>query len=543
MITNIAVLIVGAGPTGLVLACDLVRRGIRCRIIDQSPRPQTGSRGFTVKPRTLEVFEDLGVLDGILASGDVQSLTRVHLGRPRLFDLVVAPAAPRPRRQHPNTVAIPQWRTEAILRERLAELGVEVEFGIELDTFEGDEDGVTATVLSDEGEERVHAELLVGCDGGRSRVRGLLALPFEGSTQEDARAMLADARVDGLDRADGVQLWMAGDGHILVFRPIPHTDSWQIVASTAPNPDGAWPEASVEHLHRIIAERTGRTDIRLREPDWLSLWRYNLRMVDRYRVGRVLLAGDAAHVHSPFGGFGMNTGIQDAYNLGWKIESFLTDATDTSILDSYETERLPIARAVLAESDDRFSGITPPAFLRPILRFVIRPILARAQRRDREDYPTYLRSRLSAETGSLHAGPHAGESSPDAVIAEGRLFERLRGPHFTLLVFGKRHAAAVEEASRLLGNRLRGYTVRRTNGEPLPGTSLIADRDNDLRHAFRADDNTIVVIRPDGYIGLLARQFSGDALTKYAAQFAPAAKRDGADRSKSHEGLPRCPNR
>ncbi|MFE3452500.1 FAD-dependent monooxygenase [Nonomuraea sp. NPDC059194] len=353
------VLIVGAGPTGLTLACDLARRGIDYRIIEQSPVPQVGSRGFTLKPRSLEALDDLGVADRIVAAAAVHSRIRFHLGEPPLFDLDVPPAPPSEQRPYPNALALPEWRTEAILRDRLAELGGKVDFGHRLTGFTTDAHGVTATLERADGAvETVHARYLIGADGGRSQVRRTLGLPFTGATAEDTRALLADVRIDGLDRRAGVHLWMASDGHLLVARPIPQTDTWQVVASLQPDAAGQWPDPTLATLQQAMIERTGRADLRLSNPQWLSAWRYNLRMVDTYRVGPVLLAGDAAHVHSPFGGHGMNTGIQDAYNLGWKLALVLRDVAADSLLDTYQTERLPVARAVLADSDQRFSAAT-----------------------------------------------------------------------------------------------------------------------------------------------------------------------------------------
>lgn len=516
------VLIAGAGPTGLTLACDLTRRGVPCRIIEQSPVPQTGSRGFTLKPRTLEVLNDLGAADRVVAAAAVQSRIRFHLGEPLLFDLDVPPAPPSEQRPYPNALALPEWRTEAILRERLAELGGQVDFGCRLIDFHSDDDGVTTILERDGAAHTLRTTYLVGADGGHSLVRRRLGLAFTGSTDEGTRALLADVRVHGLDQPEAVHFWMTADGHILVLRPTPHADTWQAVASMEPD-HGDRPEASLDLLRHTVAERTGRDDIRLTDATWLSVWRYNLRMVDTYRAGRVFLAGDAAHVHSPFGGFGMNTGIQDAYNLGWKLALVIQGAAEDRLLDSYESERLPVARAVLAESDRRFSAATPPRPLRPLLRFVLKPLFARQQRNDRDDHPSYRSSPLSLDLAARRAPVRAGDAAPDGAVIDAearhtRLFDLFRGPHFTMLVFGAGHAPALRRAAEGLAGHLRVHTVVPAGQRPPAGTHVVIDPEDRVRRAYGARTDSVIIIRPDGHIGLIADKATDQVVRDYLAR-------------------------
>ncbi|MEU4328471.1 FAD-dependent monooxygenase [Nonomuraea dietziae] len=520
---DIEVLIVGAGPTGLTLACDLIRRGIGCRVVEQSPLPQIGSRGFTLKPRSLEILDDLGAADRIVAAAQVQSRTRFHLGHRLLFDLRVPPARVSEQRPYPNSLAIPESSTEAILRDRLAELGGSVEFGCQLVDFRHDAGGgVTATLHREGVAETVHAAYLVGADGGRSTVRRRLGLAFSGTTAEDTRALIADVHVEGIDDHEAVHFWMASDGHILVLRPTPHAKTWQAVASLAADADGAWPDASLEYLQQAVTERSGRNEIRITDPTWLSVWRYNLRMVEAYRVGRVFLAGDAAHVHSPFGGFGMNTGIQDAYNLGWKLALVLQGAAPDSLLDTYQTERLPVARAVLAESDKRFSAATPPRFVRPMVRFILKSFFARQQRKDRNDHPTYRASTLSHDLVGRRSPLHAGDVAPDGhakFVADAtptRLFDLFRGPHFTVLTFGHHQAETV-------GNdHVRVYAVIAPGQQAPAGTTALVDPQGRIRKAYRARQNTLVIVRPDGYIGLITHNPTDHTVCAYLDILIPA---------------------
>jgi 2-polyprenyl-6-methoxyphenol hydroxylase-like FAD-dependent oxidoreductase len=502
---HLDVLIVGAGPTGLTLACDLARRGIRHRLIEQHPRAQEGSRAFTLKPPSLEVFDHLGLVKRVLEKGRVQTHTRFYLGNRLLFDLEVPAAPATAERPYTNSLALPQWRTEALLRDRLRELGAEVDFGCRLLEFQADADGVTAVLCRGGARESVRAEYLVAADGGRSAVRGQLGLPFVGSTHEDARALLADVHVHGLAPSDAVHLWMTDAGHLFALRPTPHAETWQAVASLEPDDRGHWPEASLSCLQELVARRAGRPDLRVTDATWLSVWRYNLRMVDRYRVGRVLLAGDAAHVHSPFGGFGMNTGIQDAYNLGWKLALVSRGAADDSLLDTYEAERLPIARAVLGESHRRFSRLTAPRRLQPLLRFVLKPLFARQQRSDREERVHYRGGPLTV--GANRAGRiRAGDSAPDGVVfaepdgVRMRLFDLFRGSHFTALTFSAAQARAAQKSASELDVEVRVHLI---------------DREDRIRRSYGATRDTLVLVRPDGYVGFISHRPHAHAIRDY----------------------------
>ncbi|MDQ0462690.1 2-polyprenyl-6-methoxyphenol hydroxylase-like FAD-dependent oxidoreductase [Caulobacter ginsengisoli] len=332
------ILIVGAGPTGLTLACDLARRGVAFRLIERAEGPATGSRGKGLQPRSLEVLDLLGVIAPVLAEAAPYPLIRRRDAQvpdqPMHPHLAATPATP-----YPNTLMLPQDRTEAILRERLGALGGRVEFGLGLTDARQDAEGVTATLSNGE---TVRCAWLVGCDGGKGVTRRLIGAAFEGETREDERVLFADVTLEGLDR----EVWSMWMSHGLMgLCPLPGTHRFQFSAPLAP--DEA-PELSLAGLQAIIDARA--PGVRLTGMSWISLYRFNARLADRYRRGRILLAGDAAHVHSAAGGQGLNTSVQDAWNLGWKLALALDGAADT-LLDSYEAERRPIAADVLGLSN------------------------------------------------------------------------------------------------------------------------------------------------------------------------------------------------
>jgi 2-polyprenyl-6-methoxyphenol hydroxylase-like FAD-dependent oxidoreductase len=248
------------------------------------------------------------------------------------------------------------------------------------------------------------------------------------------RALIADVPIEGLNRADGVHLWILPNG-MVVARPFPHHAHWQLVIGGG---DAA----------RDAAFK-GR-DIAIGKPHWQSVWRYNARLATAYRKGNVFLCGDAAHVHSPFGGHGMNTGIQDAANLGWKLELVLRGVASRRLLDTYESERLPVGRGILADSEKQKSAMLLP---RPVLRFALRRVLTRAQIRGRDDHPRYPDSRLTGKGGGDVAG------------YEGRFF--------TLLTAG--------DAPEIAGLETRVVKTA------------------ELKRG------TIALVRPDGYLGIVTR--------------------------------------
>ncbi len=394
------VLIVGAGPTGLTLALDLARRGIAFRLIDAAETPFAGSRGKGIQPRTLEILDDLGVIDAILAVGGPYPKLRIHLGplsvRAGSLGTTKQPTEGVP---YPNLWMVPQSRTESILRERLGALGGRVEFGKALATFRQNERGIEATLSTGE---TVQSDFLVGCDGGRSTVRKALGLNLQGEAIDEKPMLVADVDVEGLDRRDW-HIWPFAGGSPVGLCPLPGTTLFQLTAKA---------EKIGTDIESAVHRATGHRIVRV---SWSSIYRPAVRMVDRFRVGRAFLAGDAAHVHPPTGGQGLNTGVQDAYNLGWKLAHVLRGAPD-SLLDTYEAERLPIAAAVLGLSKRLYQ--------------------TRSIKRGDATNQLALHYRTSSLSSGVTIGSlHPGDRMPDGRLKDGsRLFDHLRGGHATEIV-------------------------------------------------------------------------------------------------------------
>jgi len=394
------IIIAGAGPAGLTLALDLARRGIEFRIIEAADAPFAGSRGKGIQPRTLEIMEDLGVIDAILAAGGPYPKLRVHLGPLSLrAGSLGTNRRPTESVPYPNLWMVPQSRTESILRERLSSFGVQVEFGKALTTFRQDERGVEAKLATGE---TVRSDFLVGCDGGHSTVRKTLGLNLEGESVDQQPMLVADVEVEGLDRRDW-HIWPLTKGAPLGICPLPGTPLFQLTAKA---------EKIGSDIESTVYRATGHRIVRV---SWSSIYRPAVRMVNRFRVGRVFLAGDAAHVHPPTGGQGLNTGVQDAYNLGWKLAHVLRGGPD-SLLDTYEAERLPIAAAVLGLSKRLYQTRS-------------------IKRGDATNQLTlhYRTSPLSS--GDAIGSLHPGDRMPDGRLKDGsRLFNHLHGGHATEII-------------------------------------------------------------------------------------------------------------
>jgi hypothetical protein len=384
----------------------------------------------------------------------------------------------------------------------LAELGGSVEFGTMLVDFTQSDESVAATLDSGGSRATVTASWLVGSDGGHSVVRKQSGITFEGETRDELRMIVADLAVDGLDR-DAWHMWRHAEGAVSLC-PLPSTDIFQYQGSILPGQDA---DLSLANLQSILEQRTGRTDIRLHEPEWSTLWRANIRLADRYRVGRVFLAGDAAHIHPPAGGQGMNTGIQDAHNLGWKLAAVVNGASPT-LLDTYEAERRPVAAGVLELSNARLADTVANKGM--------------STQRDASTIQLnvgYRGSSLARDDRDETAMLRAGDRAPDAtglVTADGerRLFDLTRGGRFTLLSFGNAPTIAADasqirtfsvvaagEAAKLATNRL--------------DVADVVDSEGTLARTYDATDNTLVLIRPDGYIGVISDSGETAAVSDY----------------------------
>lgn len=559
------VLVVGAGPVGLTAACELSRHGARCRVIDADggPTPANESRALAVWPRTLEVFRGVGVVDRVLARGKRVHAMNIHKGGRRLarvgLDLDGDEAADTP---YPFTMSVPQGETERALIERLDELGGAVEWGTRLTGFRQDGAGVTATVTGPGGggEFPVRARWMIGCDGARSVVRHQLGLTFAGAEYEEP-FLLADVRIDWDLPEDEAHVLLAPGGGAVAAFPLPGPGRWRLIDATGSGVVDD-PARIVEGFRAFVRAARGPA-AEVGDPVWASSFRIHRRIVDRLRVGRVFVAGDAAHVHSPVGGQGMNTGIQDAYNLAWKLALACRGRAGEALLDSYHAERHPVAARVLQGTDRGTRLITLRGALPRFARDRLVGLSARfdfAGRRvrhtlselgvgyrespavggDRAGPLAALISRVGGR-GGFASAPQPGDRAPDVLLApEGgggpaRLFDVLTGPRHTLLLFpggpdavagGGGLAAVRDLVADRYADLIRPWQVASGRGDtenaPAPGCETLRDPAGSLVPRYGADEPCLYLIRPDGHVGYRARHPDADALRAHLdGLFAP----------------------
>jgi 2-polyprenyl-6-methoxyphenol hydroxylase-like FAD-dependent oxidoreductase len=465
------VVIVGAGPTGLALGVDLARRGVDALVLEKADALFPGSRGKGLQPRTMEVLEDLGVLERILEAGGPYPVGMIWRDGERVGEHVMLD--PDEFRNAAGDSAftvpwmVPQWRTQEILRERLVELGGRVDFGQEVTGLDQDGTGVTLHLASGPA---LPARYVVAADGGRSAVRRALGVGMTGETVDPNPVLVSDVRIAGLDRDHWHIFPPAGDGDgdgYMAICPLAGTEDFQLVAQF---PEGTTPDTSPDGIRKVAAARSHLAPEDITEVRWASEFRPRAALADRFRSGRVFLAGDAAHVHSPAGGQGLNTSVQDAYNLGWKLGAVLADGADAALLDTYEEERRPIAAQML--------GISTGVHRGEVRRGAATMQLGLG----------YRESTLSEDTRADAGQVRAGDRAPDTRIGDVRLFDAFRGPHWTLL-------ALDAEAPDLGAESV--HVVRGPAQVPY-GKGLF-------------------LVRPDGYVGWAGAWAGG--LTEYLARF------------------------
>jgi 2-polyprenyl-6-methoxyphenol hydroxylase-like FAD-dependent oxidoreductase len=483
---TVDVLIVGAGPTGSTLAIDLARRGVDIRVIDKDPHAFDGSRAKGVQPRTLEVLDDLGAVDDVLAGGSEYPKLGVHMGR------WVMPWRMFPHREattavpYPNTWLVPQFRTDRALHARLESLGHRVEFGAELAELTQDDETVTATLTSGE---RITARYLVGADGGSSAVRHQLGIGFLGSTDELERVLLFDARTTGLSR-DRWHVWARIKAGAC---PLPGDDLFQWMFQLKLDEE---PPADEDEINGRLA----RYDVKVHDIRWKSLFRPNIRLAEAFRRGRAFIAGDAGHVHTPAGAQGLNTGMQDGYNLGWKLAQVLAGADD-ALLDTYEAERLPIAASVIGLSTKKYEGIAK-----------LDPSSVKRGKEVQQLKLTYRGGPLAPVDAEGTSTLRVGDRAPNAELVDTkgdriRLFDAFRGPHFTAIAYGTLAAEAMENLAW-----------------PAMGASLecvAAGNSPEFARIYGLTGDTLLLIRPDGYIGHIATRNILDTTRTAVAAMTP----------------------
>lgn len=547
---SVDVLIVGSGPTGLLLAAQLARHGITPRLIDKNPQPSDKSKALAVFARTLEIFDELGIAQEAIARGrllyggniysQLDRIAHINLGRIDSF--------------FPFVLCLPQYETECLLGRYVESLGVKIERPVTFTTMEQDTDGVTTILCHPDGQqERCRAAWLIGCDGARSTVRESVGLTY-GGVDLNNQFILADARVDWNLLRDEIHLFYSADG-VLAGIPLPQENYWRVIADFPP--DAEPPEhLALSLFQRLVIERS-HLNVSMSDPLWMSRFSIRQRMVGTCRSGRVIVAGDALSSHSPIGGQGMNTGLQDAYNLAWKLALVIRQQGRVELLDSYPAEREPVSESLLNATE---WGTRIVTLRNPVLQNIRQSLLGFFTRFDRVQHHlattlselnvNYRNSPIVQENSSFplpapgnlrnwfdfHRGPQAGDRAPDAMVQVvgglKRLFHVFCDLKHNLLLFnGKddyvrlsRIAREIEETFRdrscrcSFGNHIAVHLVLPTAQIPEAiewDGSLLLDPQAECHHRYGAEGECLYLIRPDGYIGYRSQPIDPNRLKAY----------------------------
>lgn len=537
---SIDVLVIGAGPTGLTLASELLHRGLTVRVVDQIETPTTWSRAIGVHARSLEILREMGVADALIARGQKLHGATLWSGGETLARLDFAELDTA----YPFLLSVPQPDTEAVLHDLLVARGGKVERGVALRSFRQDGTGVTATLAKGDQAETVRAAWLVGCDGAHSTVRKGLDLAFEGDTYED-RFLLADVKVDWDTRDDRISTFFSDDGLVACF-PLP-AGRWRLIMTAPAGDDGA-ATPTLDELQAVFGRRSGSGG-NLSDLAWAARFRIHCRQVTAYRDDRVFVAGDAAHIHSPVGGQGMNTGIQDAHNLAWKLALVHRGDARDRLLDSYHDERHAVGRSVLRGTDvaTRVGTLKAPAAramrdqvarmltgLEVIQHRVAREVAELTVGYERsaivgEHSQGILQGRIGTASGAetptvgsirqFDGAARAGQRAPDGRVTRAgepgtrRLLEALDHRRWNLLLFdgrsesaeGYARFAAIAGAVRARHGDAVDVTVitpSATRPSELPETiPVLLDPDRELERAYGAVTECMYLLRPDLYVG------------------------------------------
>jgi 2-polyprenyl-6-methoxyphenol hydroxylase-like FAD-dependent oxidoreductase len=487
------VLITGAGPTGLALAVQLIRYGIDFVIIDQKQTTTPFSKAIGVQARTLEIYDQIGLADPLIELGAIASKARMFVDGKQRGEINFGEIG-RGLSPYPYVLIVEQGKHERLLYDYIRSNGKDVLWQTELLSFRQDDSGLTAEISSRSGSsETVNAKYLVGCDGAKSIVRHSLGLTFGGSTFERT-FYVADVDIDWQHPHDALQVFLMKD-QLLAFFPMTGERQYRIV--------GTFPEEFAKDAGDILYEqieqqikRDAKLMLDITKVNWFSSYKVHTRHVNKFSVGRCFLAGDAAHIHSPAGAQGMNTGIQDGYNLAWKLSTVLSGVSSPEILNTYNEERLPNAELLTKTTDRFFDLVASPSPFLSFIRINVFPYIANAMFRlnavKKFVFPrisqimiNYRHSSLSKQTD--HFALSAGERMPYFEVEGSSIYDHLKEPKFHVVTF---------------------YDGRGTEPRQISSVTSFADQQYlplypKVTEIFGATRTFTIVIRPDNYIGFL----------------------------------------
>ncbi len=506
---NTDVIIIGAGPTGLSLACQLIRYGIDFVIVDKNATVTPFSKAIGVQARTLEIYDQLGLAQPAIERGTIASRVRLIEGGEVRGEMHLANFG-KDLSQFAYMLMLEQSKNEELLYEFVKSHNRNVLWQTELESFSQDETGVTAQIKSASGESQtIKGKFLAGCDGASSPVRHGLGLTFGGSTFERL-FYVADARVDWQLPHDALHVCLAKEVFVAFF-PMPGEDRYRIVGTFPESKNEEQGEVVYEEIEQEIKEQA-KLSLEISDVRWFSLYKVHSRRVNKFSKGRCFLAGDAAHIHSPAGAQGMNTGIQDAYNLAWKLAMVIKGEADETLLDTYNEERLANAKRLLETTDRMFELAAGSDWLMSFIRTTIFPpiagFVASLEMVSKRVFPlisqigiNYRDDVLSQHTDDEPEHVKAGDRLPYFLVDGRSIFNKLNAPKFHLLIFSNNdRAETCSEFERRFG--------RLADCQLIPIDARVSE-------IFEKENEFCVFLRPDNHIALISSEISAGNVAEY----------------------------
>jgi 2-polyprenyl-6-methoxyphenol hydroxylase-like FAD-dependent oxidoreductase len=505
---NTDVIIIGAGPTGLSLACQLIRHGIGFVVVEKNDTVTRFSKAIGVQARTLEIYDQIGLAKPAIEQGTIASRVRLIEGGEIRGEMNLGNFG-KDLSQYPYMLMLEQSKNEELLYEFVRSHGHAVRWNTELESFSQDATGVTAQIKTPSGEsETIRGKFLAGCDGASSPVRHGLGLTFGGSTFERL-FYVADARVDWDLPHDALHVCLAREVFVAFF-PMPGEHRYRVIGTFPESKNEEQGEVVYEEIEREIKEQA-KLKLEMSDVRWFSLYKVHSRRVNKFSEGRCFLAGDSAHIHSPAGAQGMNTGIQDAYNLAWKLAFVVKGMAGEELLDTYNEERLANAQRLLESTDRMFELAAGSHWLMSFIRTTIFPpvagFVASLESVSKRVFPlisqigiNYRDASLSQHTGDEH-DVKAGDRLPYLLVDGKSIFDILKEPKFQLLLFSNTDREDVcKEFLSQFGHLADCHVI--------PMSARVTE-------IFETEDEFCVFLRPDNHIAFISSEIPPSLTADY----------------------------
>jgi 2-polyprenyl-6-methoxyphenol hydroxylase-like FAD-dependent oxidoreductase len=510
MLKKTKVLIAGAGPTGLMMACQLRRMGIDCIIFDKKKGPTVESRALVVHARSMEIYDQMGIADEVIQNGEVMGKVRFLLKSKKVAEATFGDIG-KGLSKFPYLMVFEQNKNEKLLYEYLQKKEGNVLWKHELVDVKQDENKVSVELKDEQGIiSTIEADWLVAADGAGSPVRHALNLSFKGDTYEHI-FYVADTKLKWPWGHDALDIYVAKNMFMGLF-PMKGEDRFRVIGVLPPGYQNEHPDSFEEIIPHI--QSAVKIPLEFSDTSWFSIYRLHHRCIDQFRVNRIFLCGDAAHIHSPAGGQGMNTGLQDAYNLAWKLAYTLNGFSHENLLNSYQQERLPFAKRLMVTTDQGFTILSSskwwPRFVRMFVFPFLVPIFLRFRFFRRLAFKTvsqtgisYLHSPLTVKR--KHGHVKSGQRLPYLLFNDGScLYDKMKKMKFHLLLFSKNENRNISAASALTEEFINILDVLEIhNGE------------KSMYDTLGIKEELMILVRPDHYIAAITSLKNTDTIRNY----------------------------